>query len=124
MAKAKKKARGKRPARRASRSSIVLRWLALFALALVAFLYYRPLQTYVHTRAAVERRDAEVRKLRAERQGLERRLADSASPASVIREARKLSYVKPGERLYIVKGIDAWRHAEARKRNATIGDDG
>jgi hypothetical protein len=27
----------------------------------------------------------------------------------VTREARRLGYVKPGERLFIVKGIGAWR---------------
>ncbi len=33
-----------------------------------------------------------------------------------MREARRLGYVKPGERLFIVKGINAWRRAHEQKR--------
>ena len=50
---------------------------------------------------------------------LERRLAEADTPEALAREARRLGYVKPGERLFIVKGIDAWRRAQALKAKRT-----
>ncbi len=93
------------------------RWLALAALALVAFLYYHPLRTYFETRAALAQRRAEVDALAAEKQALERRVAVQTTDAALVREARRLGYVKPGERLYIVKGIPAWRKQALASRN-------
>ena len=44
------------------------------------------------------------------------------SEAAVAREARRIGYVKPGERLFIVKGIPVWRAAE--RAGATIARGG
>jgi hypothetical protein len=33
------------------------------------------------------------------------------SDAALAREARRIGYVKPGERLFIVKGISSWQRA-------------
>ena len=93
--------------RRASRRS---------AAVLVAFLYYRPLTSYLETRSDVQSRRAEVAQLAAERAVLERRLAHSTSTAALRREARRIGYVRPGERLFIVKGIEAWKRAQAERR--------
>ena len=46
----------------------------------------------------------------ADKARLEHRLHGSTSLAILAREARALGYVRPGERLYIVKGIPQWRH--------------
>jgi Septum formation initiator len=101
------------------------RWLALAAVAFVGLLYYQPLRSYLETREALGRRAAEVRVLEAQRLSLERRLSAQTSDAALLREARRLAYVKPGERLFIVKGIPAWRRAHARAQaRATIEDDG
>jgi cell division protein FtsB len=105
--------------RRPPRSTLFLRWLAVAAVGLMALLYYRPLRSYVDTRSTLTDRAAEVRTLRAQKDGLERRLEESKSPAALAREARRLGFVKPGERLFIVKGIEAWRRARS-----TIGRDG
>jgi len=113
------------PARRRtrpSRSSIVLRWGCVGALVLVALLYYRPLHNYLDRRAAVAERRAEVAVLEERRNALERQYRYVTSEAAVARQARRLGYVKPGQRLFIVKGIPAWR-AE-RKRASTIARDG
>ena len=91
------------------------RVLAVGVLALVGFLYVQPLRTYLDRREEVSRRTAEVRALDAERKRLERRLAAQTSTAALVQEARRLALVKPGERLYIVKGIDAWRREQARR---------
>src|SRR5581483_11039917 len=74
------------------------RWLAVGALVLVALLYYRPLKAYVDARGEL-----------GQRQALERRLGASTSVATVAREARALGYIRPGEHLFIVKNIEAWR---------------
>ncbi len=100
--------------RRLRRPTRLGRWLAVTALAVVAFLYYRPLTGYFETRDAVARREAEVAALRRERAELNRRLAAQTSPEALMREARRLGYVKPGEHLYVVKGIPAWRLARER----------
>jgi cell division protein FtsB len=70
----------------------------------------------------VDDRHEQVAALTAEHERLDRRLRYVESEAAVAREARRLGYVKPGERLFIVKGIPAWR-AELKAR-ATIGRGG
>ena len=92
------------------------RWrlVVVVAVALMAFFYYRPLRAYLDTRHALHERRAEVQGLQA----LERQLAVSTSPAALEFEARQLGLVKPGERLFIVKGIAAWqrRHGGSIRR--------
>jgi cell division protein FtsL len=110
---------------RARRTSLLLRWSVLATAALVAFLYYHPLARYVETRSSVHEREAEVRTLRGEKQRLEARLADSSTVTALAREARRMNLVRPGERLYIVKGIKEWRRAQAaRETGASIPGDG
>jgi cell division protein FtsB len=91
--------------------ALLRRWSLVLVLAAVAFLYYRPLTTYLETRGTLEKRTAEVQALERQRRALERRLAAETSNAALVRDARRLGYVKPGERLYIVKGIPDWRRA-------------
>jgi len=105
--------------RRPSRASLVRRWLGLAAVVLVAYLYYHPLRTYFETRSQLGSRRAEVVRLEAQKQELERRLEASTSVDSLAREARALGYVRPGEHLFIVKGIEAWRRART-----TLAPDG
>ena len=95
--------------RRPARSTIALRWAGVGALALVGLLYYRPFHAYLHTNRTLGQRHAEVQSLQAQKRSLEKRLNVSTSLAALEREARRLGYVKPGEHLYIVKGIAAWR---------------
>ena len=107
--------------RRRRRRPPLLRWFALATVLIVGLLYYRPLKSYIETRSALEERAAEVRSLRSERNGLARRLTESDTPEALARRARRLGLVRPGERLFIVKGIDEWR-ARA-KTSAASGDD-
>ena len=122
-AKAAPRKRATKKRGRPQRSTILLRWCLVGTAALVAFLYYRPLATYFETRAALDERAAEVQSLRRERARLQARLVDSTTTRALSREARRLGLVKPGETLFIVKGIDEWRRAKARPRT-TIGGDG
>jgi cell division protein FtsB len=86
------------------------RVLAIAALAVVALLYWKPLRTYEHTRTVLQRRQAEVARLRKQQHQLQHRLATVGTGDELTREARRLGLVKPGEQLFIVRGIAAWRH--------------
>lgn len=107
--------KSQRRAARPRRRFPILRWLALGTIVVVALLYYRPLKSYVETRAALHERQAEVRELRAKHKELARRLEEADTPEALARRARKLGLVKPGEQLFIVKGIEEWRR-KARTR--------
>jgi cell division protein FtsB len=85
------------------------RLLAIGGLALVAFLYWKPTQTYFHTKRQLDVRRADVQALRVEKARLEKRIALAGTSEQLVREARRLGLVKPGERLFIVKGIADWR---------------
>ena len=85
------------------------RLLALGGLVLVAFLYWKPIHSYLHTKQTLDQRRAEVQALRAEQTRLQKRIAQVGTKQQLVREARRLGLVKPGERLFIVKGIPAWR---------------
>jgi hypothetical protein len=98
--------------RRLRRGRLVL----VGALAVVGFLYYRPLHAYFDTKHALTARRADVRSLESQKRLLERRLSVTTSPAALELEARRLGLVKPGERLFIVQGIAAWK----RKHGGTI----
>jgi cell division protein FtsB len=102
----------KKPRRRPRRGVLVRRWLGVGALCLVGLLYYRPLNTYFSTKQTLAERSAQVRGLRTERRQLQRKLADATGDAALVREARRLGLVKQGERLFIVKGIQAWERAQ------------
>ena len=86
------------------------RLLALGAIALVAFLYWRPLHTYLRTKHELQTRDAQVASLQTEKAKLQKKIAQAGTDAELVRQARRLGLVKPGERLFIVRGIGAWRH--------------
>jgi cell division protein FtsB len=83
---------------------------------LLALLYYRPVRSYLETRDALAERRAEVRVLADRKHRLEEKLAQTRSGATLLRGARRLGLVKPGERLFIVRGIPEWRRAHARHR--------
>ena len=85
-------------------------------LSLVGFLYWQPISSYVETRNELSQRQAEVAELQAERALLEKRLEQSTSLVALAREARRTGLVRPGEQLFIIKGIPAWRRAHAAAR--------
>jgi cell division protein FtsB len=85
------------------------RLLALGGLVLVGFLYWKPIHTYLRTKEELRQRQAEVAALRVQKHRLEVRIRTSSSGDALVREARRMGLVKPGERLFIVKGINAWR---------------
>jgi cell division protein FtsB len=88
----------------------VRRAALLLGVVLVGYLYYHPLQSYLDRKHDLALRQAEVRSLRQQNAKLERQLKTAGTPQALAREARmQLSLVKPGEQLFIVKGIESWR---------------
>ena len=106
---------------RRSRWRSVRLWLVVGGVVVVAFLYYKPARTYLHTRHTVAQRTAEVQRLRRQHAKLQRLVAASTSDAELAREARRLGLVKPGEQLFIVRGIKRWLNAHM---HASVGSHG
>jgi cell division protein FtsB len=105
-------ARGRRrTARRRSRSARALRWIGVLVLAVIAVGYVQPLRAYQEAQDDVAVRQAQVDRLARANAELEERLAEAETSGFVEREARRLGLVKPGERLFIVTGIDEWNRA-------------
>ena len=72
---------------------------------LIAILYIRPLVSILSARGEASERRAEVERLQATNDRLNRRVKALKSPAALELEARRLGMVKPGERAYVIKGL-------------------
>ncbi len=80
--------------------------MALLSLLVgLALLYVRPALSYWHTRAQAHGKAAEVSALERQHRALAARSRALRSPGTLEREARKLGYVKPGERAYVVEDL-------------------
>ncbi len=90
--------------------------LAVVVAAAAAFLYARPIASYLETRDQLAARRAEVTRLRAEKAEVTARLRQSTSLEALARDARQIGQVRPGEQLFIVKGIDDWRRRTTDER--------
>jgi cell division protein FtsB len=86
------------------------RLLAIGGLLLVAFLYWKPMHTYLRTKHELDARSAQVQSLRKEHALLQQKITLAGTGPQLVQQARLLGLVKPGERLFIVRGISAWRH--------------
>jgi cell division protein FtsB len=98
-----------RQSRRPPAATLVRRWLAVIAIVLIGYAYYHPLRSWIETRDELSSRRAEVAQLAAEKRALQERFEASTSADALAREARRLGFVRPGEHLFIVKGIAAWK---------------
>ncbi len=113
---AKRKAAGKpRPTKRRRRLRLG-RLAAIAAVVVVAYLYYRPLSSWSHAHGALAHRASQVRVLEAQKATLEREVAQATSLPQLARSARRIGLVRPGERLFIVKGILQWRRTHVHAR--------
>jgi cell division protein FtsB len=109
----------KRP-RRLTRPARPLRWIGVVILLAVAVGYVQPLRAYRDARADVTAQRAEVERIARANVALQQRIAEAGTAAYVEREARKLGLVKPGERLFIVTGIDEWKHERRARAKARL----
>ena len=111
---ARPKTRSKKRVPRSKRRLRLL-WLTVFVCA-AAYLDYQPLSSYFETRNDLAAKRAEVETMRIAKAELELRLESATSVEATTREARRLGYVLPSERLYVVKGIPGWRIAQRNLR--------
>jgi cell division protein FtsB len=109
-----------RASRRPPLASLARRWLAVVLVLAIGYAYYHPLRSWFQTSHELSSRRAEVGRLASEKRVLQDRLQFSASSDALAREARRLGFIRPGEHLFIVKGIQAWR----KSHSITIGGDG
>jgi cell division protein FtsB len=100
--------------RRPPVATLARRWLAVILIAMIGYAYYHPLRSWFETRSELQSRRTEVAELAAQRHELGQRLHASTTLDSLAREARQLGYIRPGEHLFIVKGIKAWQKAHSR----------
>jgi cell division protein FtsB len=88
-----------------------IRWdrLARVALlcvfAVIVLLYVGPARSYVGALGQSSAREAEVERLEREQARLKARRAALSRPGTLEREARRLGYVKPGERPYVIEDL-------------------
>jgi hypothetical protein len=109
-----------RASRRPPLASLARRWLAVLLVLAIGYAYYHPLRSWLETRHELSSRRAEVGRLATQKRVLGDRLQVSQSTGALAREARRLGFIRPGEHLFIVKGIEAWKRLHA----TTIGGDG
>jgi cell division protein FtsB len=110
----------RRKVRRVKKPAHALRWIGLVVLLAVAVGYVQPLRAYRDATANVTKREAEVERIASANVRLGQSIEETATPEFVERQARKLGLVKPGERLYIVTGIDEWRQERQGRSEAGI----
>ena len=100
--------------RRPPVTTLARRWLAVALIVMIGYAYYHPLRSWLATRSELHSRSAEVAQLAAQKRELVQRVRASEGLDSLAREARQLGYIRPGEHLFIVKGIKTWRKAHSR----------
>jgi cell division protein FtsB len=83
-------------------------------IGLIGYAYYHPLRSWIETRQELQSRRAEVAQLVAQKRELQQRVQASGRLDSLTQQARQLGYLRPGEHLFIVKGIKAWERAHSR----------
>jgi cell division protein FtsB len=88
--------------------TLVRRWSVVAVVVIVGYFYYHPIRAYFSTKSELGSARSEVRRLQDQKNELAHRLSAASSPQALARAARELGYVRPGEHLFIVKGIEAW----------------
>src|SRR5262245_35292727 len=110
------RSRPRRPARRAGvgtqaigmrgiRWDRVARLSLLIALGLVLLLYVKPATRYIDAWRLSRDTKGEVQQLRSDNAALRARARELRRPSRVELEARRLGMARPGERVYVVRGL-------------------
>jgi cell division protein FtsB len=77
----------------------------LCVLVAIVGLYIGPARSYWTARGESERRQAEVERLEREHERLKARKKALGTPQTLETEARKLGYVLPGEKAYVIEDL-------------------
>jgi len=79
------------------------RWALICVFAFVIYLYIGPARTWVTTYSEAKRKREEVAQVRAENQRLRKLKAELEEPDALELQARRLGWVRAGEKRYVVK---------------------
>lgn len=99
-------------ARRVGAAPLRIRWervgrvVLLIVLAVVAVLYVQQALAYLSVRSQADRQRAIVLRLERQNAALAREQRQLNDPATIQLEARKLGMVLPGERPYVITGLN------------------
>ena len=105
--------RGPVAARRAPGAPARVRWDRvgrvglLVVLAVVVGLYVQQALSYLSTRALAQQQLSNVRRLERENAILARQQQALNDPGTIVRDARALGMVRPGERAYTITGLSS-----------------
>jgi cell division protein FtsB len=102
-----------------ARRRLVARFLPVVVLLIVAYLYYRPISSWLETKQALHHKQQQVEYLQRQKSSLERSVANATSLQSLVRHARRIGLVQPGEQLFIVKGVARWKRAHGQNAAGT-----
>ena len=79
------------------------RWALICVFAFVLYLYIGPARTWVTTYSEAKRKREEVAQVRAENERLRARKAELERRGALELQARRLGWVKAGEKLYVIR---------------------
>jgi cell division protein FtsB len=77
----------------------------LVVLTVVMGLYVQHALSYFSTRAQADQQQAVVQRLERDNAALEKQQRSLNDPATIVRDARALGMVRPGERPYVITGL-------------------
>ena len=77
----------------------------LVVLVVVVGLYVQHTVSYFSTKSQLDQQQAIVNRLARQNAGLERQQKSLSDPATIVRDARELGMVRPGERPYVITGL-------------------
>lgn len=110
------RSRARTKASRRARRRRIRRAFPIVVLVAVAYFYYRPLASWVHTKSALAHREQQVATLQRQKAELEQAVTRATSLPALTRRARRIGLVQAGEQLFIVKGIPAWKRAHSHTK--------
>jgi cell division protein FtsB len=77
----------------------------LVVLVVVVGLYVQHTVSYFSTKSQFDQQQAIVNRLAHQNAALERQQKSLGKPATIVRDARELGMVRPGERPYVITGL-------------------
>jgi cell division protein FtsB len=114
-------ARGRRrSSKRPSKSALALRWIGVAILLVVAVGYVQPIRAYQQAQDDVAARSAQVERMEQRNERLATQLEEAGTTEFIERSARRLGLVKPGERLFVVTGVDDWKQERQGRAGTRI----
>ncbi|HEY2259340.1 MAG TPA: septum formation initiator family protein [Solirubrobacteraceae bacterium] len=78
----------------------------LVVLGVVVGLYVQHTLAYISTKSQADHQQAVVSRLQRQNRALEREQKSLGDPATIVRDARELGMVRPGERPYVITGLN------------------